>query len=507
MRMLFRRRVIVILLLLIQAASMFFMVWSGSQRYEIVSAALTLLSLTVSLYIVNCRDKPAYKLTWVLFIMTMPVFGGLFYLIFKLQSSAHNLKKLSLRYNEKAQRYLKGDPEVRKAFELDSPYRTTQVDYLYKTVGFPVYSGTEAEYLSPGERQYERMLQALERAERFIFLEFFILEAGEMWNGMLSVLKRKVDEGVDVRLIYDDVGCFLKLPLGYDRELRRLGIKCAVFNPFHPFWSTVQNNRDHRKIVVIDGHTAFTGGINIADEYINRVERFGHWKDAGVMLRGPAVDSFTVMFLSMWELIHRTDEDYSPYLSGGVSAGGEELGYVQPWCDSPLDDENVGEHVYLQIINKARKYIYITTPYLIVDDNMISALRLAAKSGVDVRIVTPHVPDKKLVHATTRSYYGPLVEAGVRVYEYTPGFLHSKTFISDDETAVIGTANLDFRSLYLHFECGAWIHKNRAVLGARDDFLNMLCVCTEIAADGRICRGNVFMRILRLLLRITAPLL
>jgi cardiolipin synthase len=322
---------------------------------------------------------------------------------------------------------------------------------------------------------------------------------------VLEVLGERAACGVDVRVIYDDLGCFLTLPNGYSKRLRSLGIRCAVFNPFRPFLTSVQNNRDHRKIAVIDGEIALTGGINLADEYINARERFGHWKDSAVMLRGDGAWSFTVMFLQMWSYLTKTDEDFSSYLPSTRHRAPVTEGTVQPYADSPMDKENVGEHIYLRIIEAAQEYLYITTPYLMVDDGMMSALKLSAKSGVDVRIITPEIPDKKTVHFTTRSYYRPLIRAGVKIYEYKNGFIHAKTFVSDDAVATVGTVNLDYRSLYLHFECGTCLYRTSAVADVKADYLNTLEQCREITeAD---CRTNVFVSFLRSICRIFAPLM
>lgn len=500
-----RRRILIIALLFLQLLFFNYTVWDTTRRYDIVELCLSLLSFCVALYVVSSKDKQGYKVTWVMIILSLPIFGGLFYLMFKVQSSAHNLRKLSKPIDQKASRYLTQPKAAITAFEALSPEHINQAEYLIRTVGYPLYANTTVEYLSPGEKQFERMLHEIRRAKRYVFLEYFIIGDGDMWRELLSLLEEKVDAGVDVRIIYDDVGCFLRLPSDFDKNLEKRGIKVAVFNPFHPIWSTVQNNRDHRKITVIDGRVAFTGGSNIADEYINKVSRFGYWKDAGIMLEGDAAWSFTVMFLRMWENLRRTDEDYDRFRPDPISDLGAK-GFVQPYDDSPLDTENVGEHVYMQLINRARRYLYIATPYLIVDDSMLSALRLAAKSGVDVRITTPHIPDKKLVFMTTRSYYAPLIEAGVRIYEYTPGFLHSKVFISDDMTATVGTANLDFRSLYLHFECGACLYDTPEILAIKNDYLSTLSDCMEITADSRICRGNFAIRTARYFLRLLAPL-
>lgn len=514
-RLLFGRRVLFCLMLLIQAAFVIFMLLSGLRQYELLSIALRLLSLTASFYIVSRGDRTAYKVTWIIFIMTLPLFGGLLYLSHRLQTSNHSIRGISRHCGDKSRSVLMPDGcgagtpagEELNRLEKISPSVMPQAGYLCHTCGFPVWRGTYTEYFPTGEDMFEAMKNELAKAEHFIFLEYFIIEQGVMWGQILDILAEKAAAGVDVRIIYDDIGCFLKLPHDYPKQLEERGIKCRIFNPFVPFWTTIQNNRDHRKIMVIDGHTAFSGGINLADEYINARERFGHWKDNGVMLKGPAVRSFTVMFLAMWQMITGVDEDYTPFLPEEMPVYDDEAGFVQPWSDSPLDQEHVSEHVYMQMINRANRYVYITTPYLIIDENLLTALRLAAKSGIDVRIVTPHIPDKRLVHETTRSYYAPLIEAGVRIYEYFPGFIHSKMIVSDDEAAVIGTVNLDYRSFYLHFECGAWIYRSDTVIDMRRDYEDILENCKEISPESRLCRGSPFQRVKRLFLRLIAPLL
>ena len=313
--------------------------------------------------------------------------------------------------------------------------------------------------------------------------------------------------GLDVRLIYDDVGCVNTLAADFRVRLERCGIRCQVFNPFVPVLAVVLNNRDHRKITVIDGHTAFTGGINLADEYINRRERFGYWKDTGVILQGDAAWSFTVMFLRMWSVLSGEKPEYEKYRPNvWRQEAFEDDGFVQPYCDTPLDNETVGENVYLNIINRAKKYVYIFTPYLISDNEVITALCLAAKSGIDVRIVTPGIPDKKMVFLLTQSYYGTLLQAGVRIFEYKPGFLHAKSFVCDDEIATVGTINLDYRSLYLHFECGVWLYRSEAVLQIKEDALSIFGQCREIRWEdweNRSLRTRFFQSVLRLF----APLL
>ena len=339
-------------------------------------------------------------------------------------------------------------------------------------------------------------------------MEYFIITPGKFWNAVLEILEEKAGAGVDVRVIYDDVGCLYTLPKDYDKELEAKGIQCRVFNRFRPVLSVRLNNRDHRKICVVDGHTAFTGGFNLADEYINEIVKYGHWKDGGILLKGEGAWPFTVMFLSMWEYVTGKREEYERYrvteLPPEVKKGAGH--WVQPYTDSPLDGESVGETVYLNLINKAREYVYIMTPYLIISDNVNTALRNAAKCGVDVRIMTPHVPDKKTIFEMTRAHYLPLLEAGVKIYEYTPGFLHAKCFAVDDLYGVVGSVNMDYRSMYLQFEDGVWLCGDPAVLEIKADFLETMEKSEEITLER--ARDHYFPRLLfRAVLRIFAPLM
>jgi len=506
LRQLLHRRFFVILLLLAQLGVIIYTAVSGSIASQLVSELLTVLSILVCLYIVSRSGTGAYKLIWIFMILLFPLFGGLLYLLFSFQGATRNFTRQAAKTEAKAKGLL-AFPGTSEDALLDAlPDRTAQVQYLQNHAGFPVYTDSETTYLSPGEAKYEALLAQLEKAERYIFLEYFIIQEGTMWNAILEILKEKISQGVKVRVLYDDLGCFLKLPKDYDSKLRNMGIDCQVFNRFKPVLTTMQNNRDHRKIAVIDGKVAFTGGINLADEYINVVEKFGHWKDASVMVRGKAAWSFTLMFLQMWELATGVDEDYAQYYPWILTdCPVKASGFVQPYADSPMDKENVGEHVYLQIINNAKQYLYINTPYLIIDESMMSALCLAAKSGVDVRIVTPHKWDKRFVHLTTQSYYRDLIAAGVRIYEYTRGFIHSKTFVSDDIVATVGSTNLDFRSLYLSFECGALMYHTYAVTQLKEDFLNTLTQCHEITVKD--CQCGPIKRIYQDILRLFAPLM
>ena len=506
LRKLFRRRMLVALLIIAQAAFFIWLVASGSMVSQRLSHILTITSILVVLYIVSKRDKGAYKTLWVFLILCFPILGGLLYLIVTCQTATRLMQRDIQNVQEKTQPLYDLPSDSYEEARNMTGSHFPQVRYLQDYVGYPVYSNTQTTYLSPGESFHERLLTQLEKAEHYIFLEFFIVQEGVFWDSILEILKRKAAAGVKVRLIYDDLGCFFLLPTDFVKQMATDGIECAIFNPFRPILTVKQNNRDHRKIVVIDGKVAFTGGINLADEYINAKEKYGHWKDSAIMLEGKAAWSFTLMFLEMWQLCKKCDEDIASYYPWQFTPCDiEPDGLVLPYADSPMDKENVGEHVYLQILNEAKDYVYINTPYLIVDDSMVSALCLAAKRGVDVRIVTPHRWDKWLVHMTTRSYYRELIRAGVKVYEYSNGLIHAKSFVSDDIIGTVGTTNLDFRSLYLHFECGTWMYGSRAVMQIKRDFLNTLPVCQQI--EEKDCAKYLTSKLLQEILRLFAPLM
>lgn len=506
-RILFSRVVLVGAAILLQAFVLVTVIWKFSNYFVHFYAISTLLSVLAVLWIVNGRSNPAYKLAWIIPIMIFPIFGGLFYLMFGGNKSSRKNKQKMQEIANKMTDSLGQNLETLQQLEQENRGAANQTIYIERYCACPVYTNTTTEYLTPGERKFERMLEELKKAEHYIFLEYFIIEEGVMWNAVLEVLREKAKQGVDVRVIYDDGGCLFTLPFGYEKELESMGIKCSVFNPFIPVLSVRLNNRDHRKIAVIDGHTAFTGGINLADEYINVYEKHGYWKDASIVIHGDAVWSLTVMFLSMWSFLTKTDESYETFKPSSKNTEDfKSDGYVQPFADSPLDDEAVGESVYLNMIDKAERYVFINTPYLILDNEMNMALCLAAKRGVDVRIVTPHIPDKWYVHAVSRSYYEGLVESGVCIYEYTPGFIHAKTFVADDMFAVVGTINLDYRSLFLHFECGVWLYNTKSVQEVKEDYLLTLDICQEITLKD--CRNiKWYRRLGRSILKILAPLM
>jgi cardiolipin synthase len=505
-RAVFRRRVFVIFTLLVQIIFVIFLLAGTGIYFHYVNWFLNFISIIVCIHVLNKREKAAYKLTWIFLIMLFPFFGGVMYIIFYSQSNPRKLRRLIERNLEDSQDALHLSanrlPGLLSAFPGFGP----QAHYLQDYAGYPVYAHTATEYFDSGESFFRRVLEDLEKAERYIFLEFFILREGAMLDPVIAILKRKAEQGLDVRFMYDDLGCFMTLPPEFRQNLEQSGIKCFVFNPFKPILSSLQNNRDHRKIISIDGKVAFTGGLNLADEYINAVDRFGHWKDAAIKLEGEGAWAFTLIFLQMWNLRPGAHDDYAAFYPWKETpCPVESDGFVQPYADSPIDDENVGEHVYIQIINKAKKYVYINTPYLVVDDNLLSALTLAAKSGVDVRIITPYRWDKRILAIASRSYYRQLISAGVKVYEYTSGFNHGKTFVSDDVIATVGTTNLDFRSLYLHFECGVLLYNSSAVRAVKEDFLRTVPVSHEVQITE--CASNAFHRIIPDVLRIFAPLM
>lgn len=474
------RRVVGGALLLLQTAGMIWLVTFLSWRWMWVYRVCLIISAVMVIWLVRKYDNPAYKIPWIVLILLFPIFGGLFYLLWGNTpfNRARARHRQILQYPD-----FSGAPAVpaSEALSVALPRHMRGARYIENESAMPVWADTVTNYYPIGEKQFAAMCEALEQAERFIFMEYFIIEEGVMWNTLLDILVRKVKAGVEVRVLYDDAGCLSTLPHAYDQYLCGLGIRAVRFNQFIPTLNTYLNNRDHRKICVVDGNVGFMGGINLADEYINVKVRFGHWKDTGVRLAGAGVANMTEMFLQMWE--YATKEqfyDRKRYMPTEVRCGD---GYVQPFYDSPLDDRNVGETAFMHIINRAQRYVYITTPYLILDNEMITALTVAAQSGVDVRIVTPGIPDKKAVYQVTRSYYLQLCRAGVKIYEYRPGFLHAKMIVSDDDVAIVGTMNMDFRSFFLHFECGTLLYGGETITEIRDDILETIGMSREVDGD------------------------
>ncbi len=490
------------LLVLLQFLWLFWLVMRLTQYAVWINIAFSLMSLALALYIIRRDENPAYKISWLLVLCTLPLFGVLIYALL-------GNKRLSRRLRKKLERTEEQHPlaETEPPTALPSRLRAT-CRYLSEHCAYPSYQNTDVDYFALGDDWYPSLLADLETAKHYVFLEYFIIAEGKMLDSILEILERKAAQGVDVRIIYDDIGCEAATPLAFVAEAARHGIRCLAFNPIVPLISIVMNHRDHRKCTVIDGRVAYTGGINIADEYINEKVRFGHWKDTGLRLRGDAVQTFVYMFLNLWNALRPTDDDYAPFLcstdTSSLSDGRPAM--VAPYADSPLDDEHIGETVYLEILAQAQRYVYIFTPYLIIDSEMQAALCTAAKRGVDVRIVTPGVPDKKIAFRLTRSYYPVLMQAGVKIYEYTPGFIHAKSFVSDDRIGVVGTINLDYRSLYLHFECGTLFYGGDAVRALHDDAVATMEQSHLVAPRDMPRPRDLFQRFIDAVLRALSPL-
>ena len=500
-KLIFRRSVIIGTGIFLQFLLLVFSIWKMASQFIYIYIFLVIFSLVAVLYVVGNRTNPAYKLGWAILILSFPILGGVFYLLFGTSNISWGIKKNLMKQNNFSYEDSFTEENQEEIKKLDENiYR--QLSYLVKS-GFPVYKCSEAQYFPLGEDKFRVLLEELKKSERYIFMEYFIISKGKMWDSVLGILKEKVREGVEVRIIYDDCGC-TQIPFDYDEQLRKMGIKCRVFNPLRPSLSITMNNRDHRKIVVIDGKVGFTGGINIADEYINEINLHGHWKDCAVMIKGQAVKTFVQLFLQMWNLIKPEDEKVCDYY-GDYEITDNYDGYVVPYGVEPYN-KSIGEDIYLNMINKAKNEILIYTPYLIITNELTQALILSAGSGVDITIVTPGTADKWYVHTQTRSNYLQLIEAGVKIYEYTPGFIHGKVVICDGEFASVGTINFDYRSLYLHFECGTLFYRVGIISDMKRDFSETVEKSHLISKEE--CENIPFRtRIVRAVLRIFSPLM
>jgi cardiolipin synthase len=496
---------------LLVAAQIVVIIWVISNFVVATSYYLPIVYFLVFVSVailIGSDDHPIFVVSWLILIFASPIIGLPFYIIFGNKRSSSKLRRQMAKYQEhyeKEMRSILPEPNTQTRHKLfqESSNFARQSDYIRNLTGAPAWEETAVEYFPLGEDAFAKILEEVEKAEKFILFETFIIAEGEMWETTINLLKKKVDEGVTVRLLYDDLGGIKNLPNNYEQILIDMGFKVGIFNRIRPHLDAKLNYRDHRKILIVDGNVGFTGGINFADEYINRKIRFGHWKDTAVMLKGRGVWNLTLMFLQQW--IFTTDEDLD--LTTFVPTESHPTdGFVQPFGDSPLDRENISENAYIQMINHAQRYIYITTPYLILDTQMITALAIAAQSGVDVRIITPHFPDKWYVHPVTRSNYRPLLRAGVKIYEYTPGFMHAKMFVADDEVSIVGTTNMDYRSFYLHFECGVIFFLSSVSHAVRNDFEKILEVSREVTLqeDDNVGLPSRFMRSV---LRLFSPLM
>lgn len=475
------RIIVSAILLLAQFAFLFAVLYNISVGSVWLYAASMIVGAITVIIIINRRGNPDHKISWLVFILVFPIFGiTLFCLWGGGRVMPHMRRKMEIAESHYLT-HLPDDTAVRNRLKYQDLIHSRQADYLIGESGYPVYDHSSTEYLAPGEKFFPRLLQELESAEKYIYIEFFILAEGIMWDSIHEILRKKAGCGVEVKIIFDDFGSIKRQNKGFIKKLRSEGIAVSIFNPINPILNIFQNNRDHRKIIVIDGKTAVTGGINIGDEYINEITRFGYWMDSAVIIKGDAVKSFLAMFCCMWEFTTGQQIDIDSHL---VCASVLDESFVIPYCDDPLNGRNPAEGIYIQILNTAQRYVYIATPYLIIDNTMKTALKMAAKSGIDIRIITPHIPDKWYVHPVTRYNYRELLEAGVRIFEYTPGFIHSKLFVSDDKIATVGSVNMDYRSFVFHFECGAWMCNSDTVLDVKNHFSDILKDCEEIKLEG-----------------------
>lgn len=506
LNILFGRAVVVAISIIFQFLWLFSILHRLSNYYVQLSMIANIIGILMVLGIVINRDNPAYKLVWAVVILALPVFGVFLYAFVGQSKVPKKMHRKFSEINARFEQYKADDEGILDELQDNEDIRS-QCYYLSKYSGYGAYKNTDVKYFPQTDGAFEAMLDALSKAEKYIFMEYFAFEDAEAFVKIEDILERKVKEGVEVRMIYDDFGSLGYFNNKFVKRLLAKGIKVRAFNPLVPIFYIFMNNRDHRKIMVIDGRVSFNGGFNMCDEYFNIINPYGHWKDTAVRLEGDAVRNHVIMFLQMWNSIEDTDSDYDKYFDIPKYDAADNGAVVIPFSDSPLDHECVGENVYLNIIRHAKRYVYISTPYLIIDNEMMEALCLASKSGVDVRIITPGIPDKKIIYMLTKSYYPQLIDAGVRIYHYTPGFIHAKCYVCDDEVGVVGTINMDYRSLYLHFECGTFIYNSRAITGIKNDFENTFEICEEVLKKNRPRKRSLILGTFKAVLRLFAPLM
>ncbi len=464
-----------------------------------ITIILAVLSFLFTLFIINKRDEGSYKILWLMTMILLLLLGAVLYLFFGNKSTGRKLKRRIERVRSEVSPKVSGI-ELSEIAETDR--RTAQtLGYISDITGFDVCKNGETEYYPLGENMFEAMKAELEKAQRFIFIEYFIIMDGEFWGAVTDILARKAAQGVDVRVIYDDVGSIATFSKKDVKKLTDAGIKCISFNPLL-YISGQLNNRDHRKIMVIDGKIAFSGGINISDEYINKCSRFGHWKDIGFKITGAAVRSHTYMFFEFWNAFAK--DKLSPDCLNIEYTNKSENGYVMSYYDNPANEEAASNILYSELLAQSEDYIWFYTPYLILSDTLTEALIHAARRGVDVRIIMPGIPDKKLIFRLSRSYYRPLLEAGVKIYEYSPGFVHAKACVTDDRIACVGTVNLDYRSLFLHYECNSVFYRSSVIADVKRDYEETLAKCRERCLSDM--KNSFLHKVLDGVLRIFAPL-
>jgi cardiolipin synthase len=475
-----------------------------SQKASAIYVMLIVFSLFMVFGLYRKDINPAFKMVWALIILAFPIFGGLFFLLWGMRRMDPKMSKKQKHIHQATLEYCHQNYAILNKIKARDSQILRHAEYILNTGCAPVFERTKSIYLPDGETKFSRLLEELAKARKFIFLEYYTIRKGKMWSAILEILIEKAAAGLDVRVMYDDVGCLGDLPYKYKEELEAYSIKTEVFNPFQPRLYAFMNYRDHRKICVIDGNVGFSGGINISDEYINAISPYGHWKDTAVMMTGDAVWSLTLLFLQMWQLSSGDAPDYEKYRPTKTVYTSD--GFIQPFGDGPLNKENVAENSYLNIISRAEKYVYIVTPYMVLDHEMITALKTASQSGVEVRILCPGIADHWFIQYVTQSYYGLLMSAGIKIFEYSPGFVHAKMIVSDDKVAQVGSVNMDFRSFYLLFECSTAFYYSTIVMDVKNDILNA-CSVSKLICFRDLTETPWHKKLVQSVLHIFAPLM
>ena len=494
-----KRALIVILGILLQFGFLISIQFFFNEHIAIISLFYRIVSILIILGILKNSTRLSNDLPWMMLIIMFPIFGTILLLTLGRSYSKNKLLKNIFKYEKEYSKYLKQDEKIKNEI-LDE--NLDNLKYIMNRTGCNVSKNNDVTYYEFGEKFYPELIKELKKAEKFIFMEYFIINEGVMWNGILDILKEKASKGVDVRILYDDMGSIAMLSTKYPKELAKYGIKCISFNKLSPFRGIFMNNRDHRKMTIIDGKVAFSGGVNLSDEYINVNSTLGIWKDNGIKIVGDAIWNLTVMFLTMWNANVNEDKDILKFKYDFKDK--KDNGYVVPYGLSPLHNDLIGEDVYINMINSAKKYLYIMTPYLIIDTDMVNSLIRAAKRGVDVRIIVPGIPDKQITYTQTSSFFEVLTKGGVKIYTFTKGFVHSKVFIADDVRSVVGTINMDYRSLYLHFENGIYMEKVKEIKKIKEDFDKTFKESKEL--KDKDVKVGFFKNIWQAILRLLAPL-
>ena len=496
-------KLIILLIGIIIQIVVFLFLYSATNKLSdygrIIFVTIQFLSV---IYIIYKDQNDAYKIVWIILLMFLPIAGFVAYLLWGNNKSPKHIKEEINKNDNKTKKILPQYEEIIN--DIKNPDRKKEAKFIINGTNYPIYNNKKIEYLKIGEEYYEKLLKDLKQAKEYILIEYFIISDGKMWNEIYEILKEKRKQNVKIYIIFDALGSLFKKPKYLKEQLEEANIEYLAFNPLTTFIRSYINYRDHRKIVVIDGKVGYTGGINIGDEYINLTHRLGHWKDCGVRIEGEAIKSLISIFFTLWNMNKKTVK-YENYINE-IEQTNKEQGYIIPFSDNPHNKINPMKNTYINIINNAKKYVYIMTPYLILDSETEQALINTALSGINIKIITPYIPDKKLVNACTKSFYGKLLEAGIEIYEYKPGFIHSKVILSDDEVSIVGTANFDFRSFYLNYECGIWMYNTKEELNIKQDFEETLKQCEKIELKVWKKR-KLDIRIIEALLRLISPLL